>query len=179
MTETCIPVAWRCPICGKLTPNTATGTRYHCLGRDGHSHPRAEGEPLYRSNDAVTEALEQLSGEHETSQKYIRLFCGAPCPDGKVCEDCVCASDDDVCFPHERLIAELQAARNETVPPLKFYADALRSLDDEIVRLEKELQGLGKFTAEIIDMLPPHLKADVKAMMAKEEARKRGLDSAA
>ncbi len=35
------------------------------------------------------------------------------CPDAEVCQTCPCASEDDVCFPGERLRAELEAAHSE------------------------------------------------------------------
>jgi hypothetical protein len=35
------------------------------------------------------------------------------CPDAAVCQRCPCADEDDVCFPGERMGAELAAAREQ------------------------------------------------------------------
>lgn len=40
------------------------------------------------------------------------------CPDGEVCKACPCAQEDDVCFPGERLRADLAAA-NERIEELE------------------------------------------------------------
>jgi len=51
---------------------------------------------------------------------------GAGCPDGEVCKTCPCRDEDDVCFPGERLRAELAAseARERVLcEALETYAD--------------------------------------------------------
>jgi hypothetical protein len=75
-------------------------------------HKAGYGDDVIEMHDAAVAAINVVQdyqqGTTDLATAEAEFY---DCPDDEVCKRCPCADEDDVCFPSERLRAELEAFR--------------------------------------------------------------------